>query len=97
MLKSKGKNIDVTTVVYNQIPFFSCKNIFLDNSIQKDLIKYMYCKDFSISPRPGSYGEQSNRWISKALNIKNALAVKEAEAYRKANEQSNKKINRVSK
>ena len=57
----------------------------------------MYCKDFSISPRPGSYGEQSNRWISKALNIKNALAVKEAEAYRKANEQSNKKINRVSK
>ena len=92
-LRAKGKNVNLVSSIYQQTPFFACKNIFLSPQHQKSIQKYMYCKDFSISPREGSYGKQSNRWIETALTIKNAISAKEAEAYEKANNEAKRKQN----
>ena len=55
----------------------------LDNEIQKDISKYLYCKDYGISPFGGSYGDQPKRWVGKHHTIKNALGRKEKQAMEK--------------
>ena len=74
---SKGKSFDVALSVSKQLPFFSCMNIIYDEEAQKDIEKYVYCKEFGISPYPGSFGEQPKRWISRMFMIKKALLKKE--------------------
>ena len=68
-----GKSFDIGKSIMTQIPFFACKNILLYSECHTDISKYIYCKDFSISPYPGSYPEQPLRWVSKSFIIKNAL------------------------
>ena len=79
----KGKDFDVALSVSSQLPFFCCKNHMLDNEIQKDISKYLYCKDYGISPFGGSYGDQPKRWVGKHHTIKNALGRKEKQAMEK--------------
>ena len=55
----------------------------LEDSHQKDISQYLYCKDFSISPFPGSYIEQPMRWIKKTSIIKFALSKREEREYNK--------------
>ena len=74
---SKGKSFDVALSVSKQLPFFSCINIIYDRESQKDIEKYVYCKEFGISPYPGSFGEQPKRWIDRMFMIKKALSRKE--------------------
>ena len=59
------------------MPFFTCKNHLLDKNIQKDIARYIYCKDLGISPYKGSYGEQPANWVDSFFVIKNAFAKKE--------------------
>ena len=59
------------------MPFFACMNVFMDNKIQKDIQRYIYCEKFGIPPYKGSYGEQPFRWVTRAFAIKAALAKKE--------------------
>ena len=74
---SKGKSFDVALSVSKQLPFFSCMNVVYDRDIQKDIEKYVYCKEFGISPYPGSFGEQPKRWVDRMFMIKRALSKKE--------------------
>ena len=73
----KGKEFDIAKSVNAQLPFFCCKNIVHDKSIQKDIERYIYSEQFSISPYPGTYGEQPAKWVDRAFIIKNALAKKQ--------------------
>ena len=73
----KGKEFDVAQSINAQLPFFTCKNYLLDSDIQKDISRYMYCKEFNVPPFKGTYGEQPSIWAQKTFIIKNALAKKE--------------------
>jgi hypothetical protein len=63
-----------------QIPFFSCPNHFLDESSQKDIARFQYSKDYSISPYPGSYGNQPMKWKEKHFAIQVAKSHLEKKA-----------------
>lgn len=52
----------------------------LDKEAQKDIARYIYSKDFGISPYKGSYGEQPSRWIEKSFLLKNLLRRQENKA-----------------
>ena len=52
-------------------------NILYNQEANKDIEKYIYCKEFGISPYPGSYSEQPKIWVEKMFHIKKALAKKE--------------------
>ena len=69
-----GKNFDVADSIRAQIPFFSCYNHILSPDLQKDIQRYTYCKDNSVSPYPGSYGNQPYTWVQKYFIIRNAFA-----------------------
>ena len=76
-----------------QLPFFACINNLKDLEIERDISRYMYCKEFSVPPFKGSYGEQPYLWAHKSILIKNALAKKEKNTIskvKKENEIKNK-------
>ena len=56
------------------MPFFTCRNIFFDKDIQKDIQKYVYCTDLGVSPHKGDFGEQPAMWIDKYFIIKKTFA-----------------------
>jgi len=70
-------NFDVGLSIYNQLSFFACKNIFLDDQSQKDISQYIYCKDFGVSPYEGTYKQHPRKWVQKYYIIKTAIAKKE--------------------
>lgn len=71
--KIKGNDFNIYKSVYTYLPFFSCLNHFLNKDLQKDIQKYIYCKDFGISPYNGDYGEQPSVWIEKYNIIKSTI------------------------
>ena len=73
----KGKEFDVSQSINAQLPFFSCMNHVIDKKTQRDIQRYLYCKELGISPYKGSYGEQPAKWVDKFFLIKRALAKKE--------------------
>jgi len=76
MNEKEGKSFDVAKSIMAQLPFFSCKNIVLDDKSQKDIAKYIYCNDFNVQPYKGSYGEQPKIWIEKSFIISELKAEK---------------------
>ena len=74
---NEGKSFDVALSVSKQLSFFSCVNILYDQEHQKDIEKYIYCKEFGVSPYPGSFTEQPKRWVDRMFIIKKALAQRE--------------------
>tara|TARA_Y100000361_G_C11091654_1_gene306751 strand:+ start:508 stop:687 length:180 start_codon:yes stop_codon:yes gene_type:complete len=42
--------------------------------MQKDIQRYVYCKDNSVSPYSGDYGDQPYDWVQKYFVIKSAFA-----------------------
>ena len=79
-----GKSFDIASSVSQQLPFFSCVNTMIDKKAQKDISKYLYCKEFNVPPFPGSYESQSNRWIVKSNIIKTAMSKREQREYKRA-------------
>lgn len=69
-----GKDFDVVESIKSQLPFFSCNNHILDKDLQKDIQRYTYCKDNSVSPYSGSYGEQPYAWVQKYFIMRSAFA-----------------------
>ena len=63
--------------IKDQIPFFCCPNHILDSDCQKDISKYIYCKEVGIPPHDGEYGIQPNLWVDKFWSIKNAMNIRE--------------------
>ena len=77
--KESGKNFDIAKSIKKQLPSFACINCLYDNKVQRAIQRYMYCKEFNVSPYKGSYGEQPSKWVDKSFVIKNALAKREKE------------------
>lgn len=77
-VNKKGKEFDIASSISAQLPFFSCINSIFDKNIQKDIQRYIYCKESSVPPYKGSYGEQPALWVDRYFSIKKALAKKES-------------------
>ena len=75
---TKGKEFDVSQSVNAQLPFFTCRNYLIDSDIQKDIQRYIYCKEMGVPPYSGSFGEQPYKWIQRFFSIKSAFAKSEA-------------------
>ena len=71
---NQGNEFDVVQSIDAQLPFFTCRNIFIDKDIQRDIKRYAYCKDLSVSAYRGSYGEQPALWVDKYFVIRRAFA-----------------------
>jgi len=74
---------DVNYAVYNQLGTFSCTSLFLNNYSQKDIGKYLFCKDFNIPPSDGSYESQPYKTLQKFNIIKSAIGKLEEMQHRK--------------
>ena len=46
----KGKSFDIASSISQQLSFFSCPNIILNNENQSDISQYLYCKEFGVTP-----------------------------------------------
>ena len=77
---SKGGSFNVGESVMAQLPFFACNNIFLNKESQKDIARFVYSRDFGISPYQGSYGEQPAKWVAKSFLLKNLLERQKSKA-----------------
>ena len=73
----KGKEFDMAQSINAQLPFFTCRNILLENEIQKDIQRYIYCKDNNVPPYEGGYDKQPALWVDRYFIIKKALAKRE--------------------
>ena len=63
----EGSNLHIAESVMAQLPFFACSNMIIDENAQKDIARFMYAKQFKISPYKGSYGEQPKKWVDKSF------------------------------
>ena len=82
--EQKKKDFDIAASIKAQLPFFACSKAIFDLDSQKDIERYMYCKEYGIAPYPGSFEDQPAGWIEKTFIIKSAIAKKEKELYAKA-------------
>ena len=41
--RKQKKNFDITKSVLSQIPFFACTNKMLNQQVQNDIARYLYC------------------------------------------------------
>jgi hypothetical protein len=76
----KGGSFNIGESVMAQLPFFACNNVLLDKQSQKDIARFMYSKDYSISPYMGSYGEQPAKWVAKSFLLKSLLERQKSKA-----------------
>tara|TARA_R100001594_G_scaffold59638_1_gene93624 strand:+ start:506 stop:928 length:423 start_codon:yes stop_codon:yes gene_type:complete len=82
----KGKEFDLGQSINAQLPFFTCRNILIDKEVQKDIQRYVYCKDLGVSPYNGHFGEHPARWVDKYFIIKKTFAKLEKQEIGKAKE-----------
>ena len=59
--------------IYEQFPFYVCSNKMLNKDCQKDISKYLYCRDTSTPYYQGAYGNTPSLWLEKYNIIKNAI------------------------
>ena len=70
----KGKEFDMAQSINAQLPFFTCKNVVHDKEIQRDIQRYVYCRDTNVPPYNGAYNEQPALWVERYFVIKSAFA-----------------------
>jgi len=75
---NEGSNLHIAESVMAQLPFFSCGNMIMDNNAQKDIARFMYARQFKISPYRGSYGEQPKKWVEKSFILNNLIERRKA-------------------
>ena len=73
-VNAEGNNFDIAKSISAQIPFFACPSSIYDRSIQKDIQRYIYCKELNVPPYEGCYGSQPFLWVERFFIIKSALA-----------------------
>ncbi len=76
----EGSNLYIAESVMAQLPFFSCGNIMINELAQKDISRFMYSRQFNISPYKGSYGEQPRKWVQKSFLLNNLIERQKAKA-----------------
>ena len=69
----EGRDLHIAESVMAQLPFFSCSNMLIDAQAQKDISRFMYSRQFKISPYKGSYGEQPKKWVEKSFLLNHLL------------------------
>ena len=57
----------------SQLPFFACKNVMVDVKAQKDISRYLYSKQFRVSPYSGNYGDQPRKWVEKSFLLNSLM------------------------
>ena len=77
---NEGSNLHIAESVMAQLPFFSCGNMIMDNNAQKDIARFMYARQFKISPYKGSYGEQPKKWVEKSFMLNHLIERQKAKA-----------------
>ena len=75
---NEGSNLHIAESVMAQLPFFACGNMMIDNNAQKDITRFMYARQFKISPYRGSYGEQPKKWVEKSFILNNLIERRKA-------------------
>ena len=75
---NEGSNLHIAESVMAQLPFFACGNIMIDKNAQKDIARFMYARQFKISPYKGSYGEQPKKWVEKSFLLNNLIERRKA-------------------
>lgn len=73
MNRLEGKSFDIAKAVSQQLPFFCCKNKLYNHEYQKDISRYMYCKEFGVSPYKGDFSSHPSKWILKSQVIKSSF------------------------
>ena len=63
----EGSTLHIADSVMAQLPFFACSNILMNVDAQKDISRFMYSRQYRISPYEGSYGEQPKKWVEKSF------------------------------
>ena len=81
----KGMEFDIAQSINSQLPFFTCRNTLIDKEIQKDIQRYIYCKDLNVSPYKGNFGQQPALWLDRYFLIKKAFAKRESKVIKDAN------------
>jgi hypothetical protein len=76
----KGRSFNIAKSVMAQLPFFSCTNLIMNVESQKDIARFMYARQFKISPYKGSYGEQPKKWVEKSFLLTNLIERQKAKA-----------------
>ena len=84
MNKDEGKDFDVAQSIKSQLPWFACRKAIYSSECQNDVERYIYCKEFGVSPYQGSFEDHPSEWIKKVFIIKSAISKREKEAYAKA-------------
>ena len=75
---NEGSNLHIAESVMAQLPFFACGNMMIDKNAQKDIARFMYARQFKISPYRGSYGEQPKKWVGKSFILNNLIERRKA-------------------
>ena len=70
--------------IWEQLPFFCCQNQVIEKKAQKDISRYIYCKEVNTPPYPGSYGDTPQIWTQKYYIIKQAMNLRENKLREKA-------------
>jgi len=76
----EGSNLHIAESVMAQLPFFACSNMIMDINAQKDIARFMYSKQYKISPYKGSYGEQPKKWVGKSFLLNSLIERQKAKA-----------------
>ena len=88
---NNNKDFDISNSVYNQLPFFGCRNILYDRELHKDIEMYIYCEKFNISPYKGDYGKQPCLWVEKSFLIRKYMAKLESKQLDKVKKDGTRK------
>tara|TARA_Y100000401_G_scaffold29355_1_gene21407 strand:- start:3105 stop:3485 length:381 start_codon:yes stop_codon:yes gene_type:complete len=76
----EGSNLHIAESVMAQLPFFTCSSMIMDAEAQKDISRFMYARQFNISPYKGSYGDQPKKWIDKTFLLTHLLERQKSKA-----------------
>ena len=83
--RKKGSSFTDLNNIFEQLPFFVCKNKIIDEKAQKDIERYAYTKDTGTPPYSGSYGDTPHIWLQKYYIIKTAMMLRDKKLKEKAN------------
>ena len=95
--RHKGRSLsDVIIDIYEQLPFFVCNNMLIQEDFMKDIRRYSYCNNSGQKPYSGAYGDTPSLWVDKFFLIKNVIDKykhrKEKEEMRKQKSKSKARV-----
>ena len=76
----EGRDLHIAQSVMAQLPFFACGNIMMDVNAQQDIARFMYSRQFNISPYQGSYGDQPKKWVEKSFLLNHLIERQKSKA-----------------